>query len=229
MMFAFAVTTLGFLIIRIGSSEGQNVKTCNGDMQKYMEDAIKYEYQKYREENEETNYHEIYDQDEVLPPTILDAVIKDELTKVYDSYHKNLQEKIENLIERIGLKENEDGQTSEAASEESENIFLEKLQNLERVLQEKDTESGAKYYENIVHILSSTASKIKELYSFPVKYQTCLSLPRMTNEDVIRVSAELQNPQLTAKKNQLGTIRPKKITREFFKRHHHWKQIKRGS
>lgn len=150
-----------------------------------MEDAIKYKCQKYREENEETNDHEIYGQNTLLTPTMMDEIIKDKVTKIFESFHKNQQDKIKNLKERIGLKENEDGQTSEAASEKSENNFLEKLQNLERFLQEKDTESGAKYYKKIFHIFSSTASKIKELYSFPVKYQTCLSLPRMTNEDVI--------------------------------------------
>lgn len=30
------------------------------------------------------------------------------------------------------------------------NNFLEKLQNLERFLQKKDAESGAKYHENII-------------------------------------------------------------------------------
>lgn len=56
------------------------------------------------------------------------------------------------MEQHIELKKNKDGYTSKAASKMSENNkFLEKLQNLERFLQKKDAESGAKYHENIIN------------------------------------------------------------------------------
>lgn len=59
--------------------------TCYVDMRKGIEDAIKYEVQKYKKENKETRDHEIYNQVEVLTPREIDALVYDKVTDVIES------------------------------------------------------------------------------------------------------------------------------------------------
>lgn len=63
-------------------------------MRKGIEDAIKYEVQKYKKENKDTRDHEIYNQVEVLTPREIDALVYDKVTDVIESLDLNLQDKI---------------------------------------------------------------------------------------------------------------------------------------
>lgn len=125
-----------------------------GDLQKRVEVAVKSEFQKYSKENKESGDLQIYKKGEVeqvLTPELLNAVIEDKVTQVLDQHIANLHDKIDNLETKlhVDLKKNEDVQKSETVPEHSENDYFERLQTLERYIQEKDSNPSAKYVESI--------------------------------------------------------------------------------
>lgn len=146
------------------SLEGVDPTMSIGDLQKRVEVAVKSEFQKYSKENKESGDLQIYKKGEVeqvLTPELLNAVIEDKVTQVLDQHIANLHDKIDNLETKlhVDLKKNEDVQKSETVPEHSENDYFERLQTLERYIQEKDSNPSAKYVESMYGFLSSSAFK----------------------------------------------------------------------
>lgn len=170
---------------------------CNDDLTKCVKDAVKSEFQKYRKENEETSDLQIYKKGEVeqvLSPEQLNALVEEKVEQVIDKYLANqqnkyiadLQDKIDNLEKKVDLRKNEVIEKSETVPEHFENDYLERLLKLESFMREKEKDSNpnVNYFENIIDILSSTASGIKELYSV-AKAQAYSSWSNITNVAVV--------------------------------------------
>lgn len=170
---------------------------CNGDLGKCVKDAVKSEFQKYRKENEETSDLQIYNKGEVeqvLSPEQLNALVEEKVKQVIDKYIANqedkyiadLQDKIVNLEKKVDQRKNEVIEKSETVPEHFENDYLERLLKLESFMREKEKDSNpnVNYFENIIDILSSTASGIKELYSV-AKAQAYSSWSNITNVAVV--------------------------------------------
>lgn len=162
---------------------------CNGDLGKCVKDAVKSEFQKYRKENEETSDLQIYKKGEVeqvLSPEQLNAEVEEKVKQVIDKYIANLQDKIVNLEKKVDQRKNEVIEKSETVPEHFENDYLERLLKLESFMweKEKDSNPNVNYFENIIDILSSTASGIKELYSV-AKAQAYSSWSNITNVAVV--------------------------------------------
>lgn len=158
--------------------------TLNDDFKKHdVEAMVKHEVEKYcRKESDETKDLQTYPSNEgevneqVWTSKPIDTIIKDKVTHMFEElYKKKIQDKLDNLERKLELKKNKDLQEYGTVSEHSENDILDRLQKLEVYIQEKDSNPSAKYVESIYGFLSSTASKIKELYS-----QVFSSLPNIT-------------------------------------------------
>nr|XP_034303223.1 uncharacterized protein LOC105337595 [Crassostrea gigas] len=175
---------------------------CNDDLTKCVKDAVKSEFQKYRKENEETSDLQIYKKGEVeqvLSPEQLNAIVEEKVKQVIDKYIANqqdkyiadLQDKIDNLEKKVDLRKNEVIEKSETVPEHFENDYLERLLKLESFMREKEKDSNpnVNYFENIIDILSSTASGIKELYSV-AKAQAYSSWSNITNVAVVEYSKQ---------------------------------------
>lgn len=175
---------------------------CNGDLGKCVKDAVKSEFQKYRKENEETSDLQIYKKGEVeqvLSPEQLNALVEEKVKQVIDKYIANqedkyiadLQDKIVNLEKKVDQRKNEVIEKSETVPEHFENDYLERLLKLESFMREKEKDSNpnVNYFENIIDILSSTASGIKELYSV-AKAQAYSSWSNITNVAVVEYSKQ---------------------------------------
>lgn len=175
---------------------------CNGDLGKCVKDAVKNEFQKYRKENEETSDLQIYKKGEVeqvLSPEQLNALVEEKVKQVIDKYIANqedkyiadLQDKIVNLEKKVDQRKNEVIEKSETVPEHFENDYLERLLKLESFMREKEKDSNpnVNYFENIIDILSSTASGIKELYSV-AKAQAYSSWSNITNVAVVEYSKQ---------------------------------------
>lgn len=175
---------------------------CNGDLGKCVKDAVKSEFQKYRKENEETSDLQIYKKGEVeqvLSPEQLNAIVEEKVKEVIDKYIANqqdkyiavLQDKIVNLEKKVDQRKNEVIEKSETVPEHFENDYLERLLKLESFMREKEKDSNpnVNYFENIIDILSSTASGIKELYSV-AKAQAYSSWSNITNVAVVEYSKQ---------------------------------------
>lgn len=170
---------------------------CNDDLTKCVKGAVKSEFQKYRKENEETSDLQIYKKGEVeqvLSPEQLNALVEEKVEQVIDKYLANqqnkyiadLQDKIDNLEKKVDLRKNEVIEKSKTVPEHFENDYLERLLKLESFMREKEKDSNpnVNYFENIIDILSSTASGIKELYSV-AKAQAYSSWSNITNVAVV--------------------------------------------